>query len=957
MSEAARPQNEMDRLRTLREYKVLDTPPEAAFDRITHLAARIFSVPTAYVSFVDESRQWFKSCHGPAYMSTERKGAFCAYAILGKEVMVVEDTRNDDRFRDNPMVVGTPGIRFYAGAPLITSDGVALGTLCLVDLVPRSFTPDQRTILSDLAATVVDALESRNDRLSLATEVMERWQAEDSLRRSREELEASNVELRNALRQTHLFAAAIRSCGVGILISDPRQAENPTVFVNPAFEKITGYTSAEVLGQNCRMLQGSGTDAKLVEEMRQAIKEAKPFSGLVLNYRKDGAPFWNQLNINPVFDEAGQLMNFVGLQHDVTDRVKAEHDLRDSQARLQAILDNTTSIIYIKDHDSRLLLANKSFEKLFHLRQEDVLGKDNHELYPQTTADILRANDLKVLESDSPIEFEEIIERPDGVRTYISVKFPLRDGDGQVFGMCGISTDITERKKAERSLRENQARKAAILAASLDAIITIDHHGHVLEMNPATEDIFGFTQEQMIGHEMAAMIVPPEYREAHRRGMQHFLATGEGPVLGKRLELPAIKADGTRITVELTISPIVTDGPPMFTGHMRDITERKESEEKLRQAKEEAERANATKSEFLSRMSHELRTPLNAILGFSQILLRRITDERQVESVKFISKAGRQLLGMINEIFDLVGIESGQATISPEPVELYELLRDSQVRVHEEAASHAIKIQPPGEDLRGHYITGDLQRLKQIFSSLFSNAVRYNRPEGKVLIETNFRDDGWTSVSVIDTGNGIAPENLSRLFIPFERLGADSLGIEGSGLALSLAKKLVTLMGGHLEVASEVGTGSVFTVSLPTAPKPINPPGTPKINDHDEARRHTVIYVEDNPANLSLMAEVAGEHPTVRLVPVTRGNTAIEIARREKPDLILLDLHLTDISGEEILQLIRTDDDLRKVPVVVISADALATRVKKLLKDGANDYLTKPIDVTRVLGLFDQYLP
>jgi PAS domain S-box-containing protein len=298
------PPNETKRLRALRRYGVLDTPYEEAFDRITRITVRLLNVPIAIVTLVDETRQWFKSKIGVENRETSREISFCAHAILNDAVMTVPDATSDPRFSDNTWVTGEPRIRAYAGAPLKSADGFNLGTLCAFDTAPRQFSPEEQKILRDLAATIADEL-----------------------------------ELRLALRQRAQQATAIDNLRSGVLATDPSQPDNPIVFSNPAFTEMTGYEYEEIVGRNCRFLQGPDTDKTVVSEIRETIAARRNFHGVLRNYRKDGTPFWNELTISPVCDDTGKLISFVGLQTDVTERLNLEslrenlthmivHDLR-----------------------------------------------------------------------------------------------------------------------------------------------------------------------------------------------------------------------------------------------------------------------------------------------------------------------------------------------------------------------------------------------------------------------------------------------------------------------------------------------------------------------------------------------------------------------------------------------------------------------------------------------------
>ncbi len=293
------PLNESERLQTLRDYNILDTPPEIAFDRIVNLAVRLFQVPIAQVSLIDSDRQWLKSCFGVYTRESSRELSFCAHAILSEQVMVVSDALADQRFADNPTVTSAPGIRFYAGSPLRASNGHNLGSFCVIDSVPRQFSQEQQAMLEDLAAIVVDELE---------------------LRRTACELRESETRLRQTVRENSQLATAIHTLSSGVVITDPNLPDNPIIFANPGFYNLTMYSAEEIIGYNCRFLQGPDTDPKIVKEIRDAIAERRPFAGMIVNYRKDGTPFVDELSISPVFDKAGQLQNFVGLQKDVTER-------------------------------------------------------------------------------------------------------------------------------------------------------------------------------------------------------------------------------------------------------------------------------------------------------------------------------------------------------------------------------------------------------------------------------------------------------------------------------------------------------------------------------------------------------------------------------------------------------------------------------------------------------------
>jgi signal transduction histidine kinase/ActR/RegA family two-component response regulator len=379
----------------------------------------------------------------------------------------------------------------------------------------------------------------------------------------------------------------------------------------------------------------------------------------------------------------------------------------------------------------------------------------------------------------------------------------------------------------------------------------------------------------------------------------------------------------------------------------------------LRAAKEEADRANKAKSDFLSRMSHELRTPLNGILGFGQLLQMENLKPRQKRDLDQIVKAGNHLLGLINEVLDIASVEAGRVTLSIEPVQVDDVINDAVELVTPIAGERGIdiRVRQGGPET---FASGDRQRLKQVLLNLISNAVKYNRPRGSVEV-TVTEEEGLRPVivSVSDDGIGIAPERLGRLFVPFDRLGAEQAGVEGTGLGLALSERLVHAMGGVIEVESEVGKGSTFRVRLHSAPRPsAGGTGDPSREGLGvkETPARTVLYVEDNPANLQLVKEILGYRPNLRLESAVKGHLGLELAKQQRYDLVLLDLDLPDISGVEVLRRLRSDPETRDVPVVIVTADATDGQADRLMAEGAAAYVSKPFDVGKLLAVIDGVL-
>ena len=722
------------------------------------------------------------------------------------------------------------------------------------------------------------------------------------------------------------------------------------VWVNGAVAVALGYAEDELAATALDQLVHPD-DLAAVQQMFRAPGPAAESRWR----RSDGTWRWLEWTACPSVDPE----TAYGAARDVTDRHLARAAVRSGRARLQAIVDHSTSAIFVKDLDDRYVLVNDAFLSPLELRSSDVLGKTAPEIWPGY---VDHANDgaaagfdaSAVVDGGEPLTSDDVVQLADGPHTMLTVRFSLRDSDGAVVGKAGIATDITDKSAIQTVLAERQRLLETIVQASPDIVTILDHDGHVREVSQASSRILGYDIDDPVHDEMEALVHPDDIADVYRQYAR--LLTLECTSLDIRYRVR--HADGHWVTLDSRGQSIVgEDGSALGALVLsRDVTEDLAFEAELLTAVGVAERASLAKSEFLSRMSHELRTPLNSVLGFAQLLEMDELSDQQDQAVGHILRAGRHLLNLIDEVLDIARIEAGHLELSVEAVLVLDVLGDAVELARPLAEDRDVQLTvDAGSCPPGTYALADRQRLLQVLLNLLSNATKYNTRTGRVDIVVDRTDDGRARIAVTDTGPGIRPEDIERVFDPFDRLGVEHGGVEGTGVGLTLSKHLVERMGGEIVVESAVGVGSTFTVLLPLTevvaefeplvPLRIAPPAL-----HGALR---ILHVEDNLANLALVEQILARHQEIELMAATLGGLALELARRHRPDVILLDLHLPDMSGIDVLGRLRADPVTTGIPVVVVSADATAERMARLDAERVAAYLTKPIDVRQLLRVIE----
>lgn len=533
------------------------------------------------------------------------------------------------------------------------------------------------------------------------------------------------------------------------------------------------------------------------------------------------------------------------------------------------------------------------------------------------------------------------------------VKQGFWDGRPVIFG---VSKDVSKIQLSEEKFSKAFQFNSALMAISRAA------DNKFIEINDTFINKLEYSRTELIGKTSGELDL---YADSGKRRLIIENLNRRTPV--SEIEIEIRKKSGELIVGLFSADYIYIGNELCILAIMVDITERKQIEKEIIKARNEAETANLAKSEFLSRMSHELRTPMNSILGFAQLMeLGGGLNSQQNKGLGHIMNSGRHLLNLINEVLEISRIEAGHLAISFEPVLLGNIIGEILDSIQPMAIDRDINFILLGSSVDQTFVISDYQRLKQVFLNLFSNSIKYNRKGGSVTIKTQILQEltdqnSSVRVSITDTGVGITPEDLPRLFKPFERIGAEKTQTEGTGLGLSVVQKLMDAMGGKIGVESVYGTGSTFWIELPGIENPLDKIRKKMTTEENlsasELHWGTILYIEDNASNIELVEQIIiSQRPNVRLISNRYGNHAVSLALELEPDLILLDLNLPDINGDEVIRLLQEEEKTKNIPVVIISADAMALQLKKLLKAGARNYLTKPLDITAFLAEVDKWI-
>ena len=829
---------ETERLRALRRYEILDTPPEEAFDRVTQLAASLFSVPSAFISLIEVERQWFKSRVGMAVTETARADALSAHTILADAVSVVPDARQDPRFRDNRYVAGEPHIRFYAAAPLLTREGHRLGVLGIVDREPRrDFSAENCKQLQTLARLVMNELDlrlelsarSRAERdLKLVNELMLAIAEAPSVNTA---LETSLSLICQAVGAAHGRAWTVVGRGKKCQLVAAWGRSGP-VWTNRLDQQ---RTSALTLNNSLVGAVLTGNQRQVVPDIRQsprrfaAARDALAIgltAAICVPVRQNGRNF----ALNFLFEQAPPEMEKLADRiEELADKVRPVLSRKLAEERitlLQSVVLHADDAVMVAEVDgrfddpgaARIVYASPAMTRMTGYEPDELYGRPPSVLWSGRAQAAAVAGLHEAGERGQASRLELACRRKDGSTFWADISaVPVVDeitGDRKLIALL---RDRTERRRLEEALRQSESTFRLLFSGNPIPMWAYDVETlRFLEVNDAAVEQYGYSRAEFLAMTIGD-IAPVEAAVPRARRGERVAA----PAFGRLGICRHRKADGSEIVVDAISHRLEFDGHPAAIVAAIDVTEQKRAEEETRQAKEAAEAASRAKTELLANMSHELRTPLNAIIGFSEIMQAALFGP--LGSVKYdgyiadIRHSAGHLLTVITDILDLAKIEANSFRLEEAVVEPGEIII-SALRLVKPRADGVGVLLVYDKHHSGLVIKVDETALKRVLINLLANAVKFSEPGGAVIVRSEFDAQGALAISVADQGIGMTAEEIPIALTPFRQVNSGlQRKYEGTGLGLPIAKQLVEMHGGTLTIASAPGAGTTVTVLLPAA--------------------------------------------------------------------------------------------------------------------------------------------
>ncbi|QJD95672.1 PAS domain S-box protein [Mucilaginibacter robiniae] len=1020
------PDNETARLKALQAYDILDTFPEEEYDAITRLASYICQVPLAFISFIDDKRQWFKSKVGLPVEEVPRADSFCRYTIMDDLMVEVPDASQNELFADSDFVTGAMGIRFYASAPLIDPDGYRLGSLCVFDPQPKALSHEQRDALQTLAREVISHLALRKQKKELEQN-LKRHKEFYTLFNSSSEIhyiadETSKIELINNAVETILgykpeqvighslwefvvdqnreqFATLIENglltqqafeletCVVthnqeikciswtainrhgkwyasgrditeqrkvqaqmeqlslvaskvsnGVVITD---ANNKVIWINDAFENLTGYTLVDLSNRSMgELLKGDYTNPKINSRISELIKTQKSFEIEIKIQRKNGEFLWVSVMNSVILDKDGKPEKYIKIIIDITDRKNAEQELE----VLSFASKKLPSGLVLRDKDSKIIWMNEALEDIIGYKLEELHNKPfGNILIGEQTDKAIYNKALQAYNEHKPYEIELQIHKKDGTPVWVLLSnSPFFNEEGQLERQVTVCVDISERKRIEDEL----TLLSMVASNTVSGVIINDSEGNVEWINNAFENITGYNLEAVKGQHLGDVLkgeltdcsIIESSRELSKK-KQSF-----------EIDLMIYRKDGQPLWISV-INSVILDEQNQVKKYIEviiDITAKKKAEMELITAKEGALQLSRAKDMFISVMSHEIRTPLNAVIGMSHLLMEDNPSDSQKENLSILKFSAENLMTLINDVLDFTKIETGNIELEKAPVDLRDLVRSIIASMQFKVQDKKIYLKESIDPVLPELVLGDRTRLVQILLNFISNAVKFTDKGGitidlKVLEQTS--KEVRVRFAVTDTGIGIAPNKINTIFESFKQAEADTTRkYGGTGLGLAISKRLVELHDSRINVDSVLGQGSTFWFTVTFTR--VDQMAIDNNNATEMRLKIKTLVVDDNQINRLLINKVL-KRWGAEADFAENGLQAIEMVERNRNyDVVLMDIHMPEMGGLEATQVIRSKEDayFKNLPIIALTASMLNNQLNQIEEAGMNDFMLKPFD-------------
>ena len=923
------PINDAERLEALDRYQLLDSAPESAFDDLTRLAARLCDAPIALITLVNEHRVWFKSRHGLDLDETPRDGFFCDHAIRQRESFLVADATRDSRFAAHPLVTGAPALRAYAGVPLLTPDGHALGTLCVFDLAQRDFTAEQAEALRILARQVITQMELHRNLSAVALKTVELRQAEAKYR--------------------EIFENVVE----GIFQTTP---SGQYLAANRMLARIYGYTSPTELIES---LHDISRQLYVAESRRDEFVRLMQERGVITGFesevrRRDGSTIWISENVRAVNDNQGRLLYYEGTVEDVTARKQAEDALRKSELLYHSLVEALPQSVFRKDADGRFTFVNQFFCKTVGRASEEIIGKTDAELFPPELASKYRRDDERVMRSGIDYQALEAHANPNGGNLYVRlIKTALRNTEGEAMGIQGVFWDVTKDKKLEEELNLERDLLRALMDNVPDRIYFKDTDSRFILCNKALAERIGLKNPDDVVGKTDYDFHPLERAREFQKDEHRIIITGQ-PMVNKVEEQTAL--DGSRIWASVTKVPTRNRAGYLtgIIGISRDITALKHAEDDLALARDQALESARLKTQFLATMSHEIRTPMNGIIGMLDLLLATELKPEQDDFAETASHSAHALLELLNNILDLSKIEAGRLALEQIDFGIREIVEDTVELLAPTAHAKEIELACLIPADFPAALRGDPARLRQMLLNLVGNAVKFTETGG-VQLRVSIQPDGEgifeLRCEVRDTGIGIAPEEQEKIFQAFTQAdGSTTRRFGGTGLGLSICQQLVEMMGGQIGLESEPGRGSTFwfTVPIQAASAPAPSSETPV-----RLQNLRVLFVAGDAFLREALHENTAHTGITAAFAATGAEALAELQRAvrdgQSHELVVFDINLPDMEGLAFGQAVEAETALAGVRLVALTPINRRLEPEVVQAAGLSTCLLKPLKRVRLL--------